>query len=144
MQNNTAATRVQTCRSTTSMWTTCKVVFTRVQTYIEGQWTCEPYVKSSLIFGPALSWQFRSVISRKVVNLSVWTIYRRPFDAATYRCWVRRKRHFRYCHITYRWLNRASVSCDKSLKAKLFFVLNPSRVVKLNLTMPKLCGSMSR
>jgi hypothetical protein len=49
---------------------------------------------------------------------------------------------FWYCYVTSKCLNRTSVAYDKPLKAKLFFVLNPSRVVQLNLKTPKFCGSM--
>ncbi len=34
----------------------------------------------------------------------------------------------RYCHMTYKCLNRAYHSCDKPLEAKVFIILNPSRM----------------
>ncbi len=37
----------------------------------------------------------------------------------------------RYCHMTYKCLNRAYRSCDKPLKAKEFLILFPSRAVQL-------------
>jgi hypothetical protein len=36
-----------------------------------------------------------------------------------------------YCHMTNKCLNRAHRSCDKPLKAKVFFILYPSRAPQL-------------
>jgi hypothetical protein len=36
-----------------------------------------------------------------------------------------------YCHMIYKCLNRAHRSCDKPLKAKVFFILYPSRAAQL-------------
>ncbi len=37
----------------------------------------------------------------------------------------------RYCHMTYKCLNRAYPSCDKPLKARVFLILYPSRAFQL-------------
>jgi hypothetical protein len=37
----------------------------------------------------------------------------------------------RYCHMPYKCLNRAHRSCDKPLKANVFFIFYPSRAVQL-------------
>ncbi len=39
----------------------------------------------------------------------------------------------RYCHMTYKCLNRAHRSCAKPLKAEVFFILYPSRDAQLQL-----------
>ncbi len=39
----------------------------------------------------------------------------------------------RYCHMTYKCLNRALRSCDKPLKATVFFILYPSHAVQIKL-----------
>ena len=43
-----------------------------------------------------------------------------------------------YCHMIYKCLNRALCSCDKPLKAKLFFILYPSRAVQLKFNIAQL------
>ena len=47
-----------------------------------------------------------------------------------------------YCHMTYKCLNRAHRSRDKPLKAKVFFILYPSRAAQLQFTTPKFFESM--
>jgi hypothetical protein len=50
-------------------------------------------------------------------------------DAAAYWCWVRREHHFTV--LSYKCLNKVYCSCYKPLKAKVFFILYPSRDVQL-------------